>query len=61
MKHQIKKLDHYTVILGLAYCAFCFFPLGFTGFLLFQEAGRSLLREYKSDSGTAQSLSMKSK
>ena len=44
---------------GLAFLRFL--PFGFSGFLLFQEAGRSLLREYRSDSGAAQRRSMKSK
>ena len=37
-----------SVILGFASCAFCFLPLGLSGFLLFREAGSSLSRAYKS-------------
>ena len=34
------------VILGLASWAFCFLPLGLSGFLLFHEAGSSLCRTF---------------
>ena len=45
----------------LGLCLLCFFPLGLSGFLLFQEAGSSFPRAYKSVLGAAQSRSMKSR
>lgn len=56
-----RRVEMVSVILGFDSCAFCFLPFGFSGFLLFHEDGSSLLREYKSEAGAAQSLSMKSK